>query len=73
MRTMYKYHVDDVKNQHPKLLHCQFGGFLSVRKKDDEKPIIMIGQDECAFKQFLLVKKQWYLPDGATSLNPKDE
>ena len=33
----------------------------------------MIDQDKCIFKQFLLVKKQWYLPDGTTSVNPKEE
>ena len=33
----------------------------------------MIGQDECIFKQYLLVKKQWVLPDGTAAVNPKDE
>ena len=34
----------------------------------------MIGQDECIFKQFLIVKKQWtFLPDGTAAANPKDE
>ena len=33
----------------------------------------MLGQDECIFKQYLQVKKQWYLPDGTTSVNPKGE
>ena len=33
----------------------------------------MIGQDKCIFKQYLLVKKQWVLPDGTTAVNPKEE
>ena len=33
----------------------------------------MVGQDKCIYKQYLLVKKQWYLPDGATKVTPKDE
>ena len=52
--TMYEVHVDELKNNHPKINNSQFGGFLSVRKKECEKPIVMIGQDECVFKQFLL-------------------
>ena len=55
--TMYEFHVDDLNNEYEKLKNAQFGGYLSVRKKDDERPIIMIGQDKCIFKQFLLVKK----------------
>ena len=71
--TMYEFHVDDLNNQHEKLTNVEFGGFLSVRKKENERPIIMIGQDECIFKQFLIVRKQWVLPDGTAALNPKDE
>ena len=50
-----------------------FGGNLSVRKKEDEKPIIMIGQDECIFKQFLFTHKYWALSDGTTPPMPKEE
>ena len=71
--TMFEYHVDDIQNSHPKIDSLPFGDSLSFRKKEEDKPIIMIGQDECIFKQFLLVKKQWYLPDGTTSVNPKGE
>ena len=42
----------------------EFGGNLSVRKKEDEKPIIIFGQDECIFKQFLFSHSHWALPDG---------
>ena len=70
---MYEFHVDDLDNDHKNLKDAQFGGYLGVRKKDEERPIIMIGQDKCIFKQFLLVKKQWILPDGTAAINPKDE
>ena len=49
--TMYEFHVDDINNTHEKLKDTEFGGFLSVRKKSEDRPIIMIGQDECIFKQ----------------------
>ena len=71
--TMHEFHVDDLDNSHEKIEDSDFGGFLSVRKRDEDRPIIMIGQDECIFKQYLLVKKQWILPDGQTAANPKEE
>ena len=48
--TYFEFHVDD----HPHFLesHCAnllFGGNLSVRKRESEKPLILIGQDECIF------------------------
>ena len=70
---MYEVHVDELKNNHPKINNSQFGGFLSFRKNESERPIIMIGQDKCIYKKYLLVKKQWTLPDGTCSVNPKDE
>ena len=44
-----------------------------MRKKTDEKPLILIGQDESIFKQYLLTNSQWALPDGQKALLPKDE
>ena len=58
--TMYEYHVDQLNNSH-KINNQLFGESLSVRKKDEDKPIIMMGQDKCIYKQYLQVKKQWYL------------
>ena len=46
---------------------------LSVKKKPEEKPIIMIGQDKSIFKQFLITAKQWNLPDGSCAINPKED
>ena len=33
----------------------------------------MIEQEEYIFKQFLLVKNKWYLSDGTTAVNAKEE
>ena len=71
--TMYEFHVDDVDNDHRKINSTPYGGNLSVRKKKEDKPVIMIGQDECVFKQYLIVKKQWILHDGTSAVNPKEE
>ena len=71
--TYFEFHIDE----HPNFQHiCTkyiFGGNLSVRKNDDEKPLILIGQDECIFKQYLFSNAQWCLPDGQRAIIPKDE
>jgi hypothetical protein len=36
--------------------HLPFGDHLSVYKGAQDKPLIMLGQDECIFKQFNLTK-----------------
>ena len=69
----YEFHIDDHESFHEKFDEMSFGGNLSVRKNEKDRPIIMIGQDEYIYKQFLLVRKQWTLPDGTTAINPKDE
>ena len=53
--------------------HLPLGGNLSVRKKEEEKALIFIGQDESIFRQFTLTTKQWTLPNGACAPNPKEE
>ena len=37
--TMFEFHVDELNNKHVKIDNLPFGGYLSVRKKSDEKPI----------------------------------
>jgi len=53
--------------------YLQFGGHLSKRKNVRDKPVIMIGQDEAIFKQYLFTSKHWVAPDGTAALSPKDE
>jgi hypothetical protein len=43
----------------------KFGGNLSVRKKQEGKPCIMFGHNQCIFKQYTLTKKHWRAPNGA--------
>ena len=50
-----------------------YGGSLSVRRDKSSKPLIIFGQDEAIFKQFLFRKRQWVGPDGQRPLIPKDE
>ena len=72
--TMFEFHVDDHSSFPDRVQHYpQFGGDLSVRRNKSKKPLIMFGQDECIFKQYLFGNKKWFLPDGTTSLLPKDE
>jgi hypothetical protein len=51
----------------------KYGGKLSVRKAQDEKPLIMFGHDECIFKQYTMTNKSWKAPNGAVVLIPKDD
>ena len=71
--TFFEFHVDDHPTFHQRCRNLPFGGHLSVRKREDEKPLILIGQDESIFKQFAISVKQWALPDGSTSVNPKED
>jgi hypothetical protein len=50
-----------------------FGGKLSVRLQEQERPLLMFGHDEAIFKQYLLTKKAWSGPNGETVLVPKDD
>ena len=37
------------------------------------KPLMILGQDECIFKQYLFTKGVWVMPDGTRQLIPKEE
>ena len=76
--TFFKFHVDNhewLANKWAMLgvEEPQYGGNLSVRGKESEKPIIMFGQDECIFKKNLFSYKHWALPDSTTPPMPKEE
>ena len=71
---MVKYHVDACKVFLEKMKQeTEFGGNLSVRFPDNNKPLIVFGHDECIFKQYTLTKKSWVGPNGKSVLVPKDE
>ena len=69
-----EHHVDD-NPLLPTMLStsCNLGGNLSVRKRSDEKPVLLLGQDESIFKQYQINNKSWTLPDGTTDLVPKSD
>jgi hypothetical protein len=71
--TMVEYHCDTVKNLKPEWITTSLGGNLSVRIPPEQKPLIIFGHDECIFKQFTMVNKQWYGPNRETYVVPKDD
>jgi hypothetical protein len=48
------------------------GGNLSVRFPTGEAPMIHAGQDEAAYKAYLLPKETWTI-DGYQEMRPKEE
>ena len=72
-KHMVEYHVDDHVLFEKKCSSLKYGGLLSVRKPPNKKPIMILGQDECIFKQYIFTSKFWVLPDGTKQLIPKDE
>jgi hypothetical protein len=50
----------------------QFGGNLSVRRDKNKETIIVIGHDECIFRQYALTNKSWVGPQGQKTITPKD-
>ena len=46
---------------------------MSIQIKPTTRPLIINGQDKSIFKQYLLSKKCWVGPDGATQLLPKSD
>ena len=68
-----EYHVDDHIKFQKIGDDLPYGGGLSVRKPHDVKPLMILGQDKCIFKQFIFSKGVWVLPDGTKQLVPKEE
>ena len=73
-----EFHVDDCElfsdwNDWPDEDSKRFGGCLSVRMPEGSKPLIIFGQDECIFKQYIFTKKSWMGPEGQTAMTPKDD
>ena len=72
-KEMYEFHVDDNILFQTRCDDLPYGGNLSVRKPPGTKPLMIIGQDECIFKQYLFTAGYWMMPDGTKQLVPKDE
>ena len=71
--TYIEFHVDDSEYLTKLGSNTQFGGYLSVQRQKNQKPLIIFGQDECIFKQYIFRNKCWMGPNGETPLTPKDE
>ena len=56
--------VDDHIDLQEKCKHLPYGRYLSVRKDPNTKPLIILGQDEAIFKQFVFSKGTWVMEDG---------
>ena len=73
--SMVEYHVDSCPKFHELMENSQFGGNLSVTfTPTPEKPaLIMLGHDECIFKQYQFTNKSWVSDEGTREILPKDE
>ena len=65
--TLFERHTDARK----------YGGNLLVRMGDvwpgETRPLLIVGQDECIFKQYQFRDGHWVTPSGKAALIPKDE
>jgi hypothetical protein len=71
---MVEFHVDDHEFLHDvaeEMGFGLFGGNLSIRKSPDVRPLMIFGQDESAYSQFLFGNRQWVGPKGQRPLLPK--
>jgi len=48
-----------------------FGGSLNIRQTVGDRSLLLIGQDESSYHQFVFSKKQWKGPDGHNFILPK--
>ena len=73
---MVEFHVDCAECFHDRMNadpSTPFGGKLSVRFPKDKKPLMIFGQDECIFKQYIFTRKHWQGRNGEVPLIPKDD
>jgi hypothetical protein len=68
-----EFHVDDhaCMQDFANETYGAIGGNVSVHKAPDKRPLIIFGQDESIFNQFLFNSKQWVGPSGERSILPK--
>ena len=71
-----EFHVDDFQflHEHAATMGLgSYGGTTSVRKPLDVKPLMIFGQDESVYSQFLFGNRQWVGPQGQRALLPKTD
>ena len=57
--TMFEYHVDTHECLDSMVKDTPHGGYLSVRRDKNKKPLVMCGQDECIYKKYQMNIKMW--------------
>ena len=75
-KNMVEFHVDDLDllHEHAATMgFSSFGGNLSVRKALGKKALMIFGQGETVYSQFLLGSRQWVGPLGQRPLLPKTD
>jgi hypothetical protein len=71
---MVEFHVDTCRTFMDQMnKETTFGGNLSVRMLPCERPVIVMGQDECIVKQYSFTRKEWIGPEGEQAITPKDD
>jgi hypothetical protein len=72
---MREYHLDTSKafGDFVSANNKQYGGDLSARLRIDERPDLLVWQDESTFHQYIFSKKQWRGPNGKAFLMLKSE
>ncbi|KAI2503952.1 hypothetical protein MHU86_10518 [Fragilaria crotonensis] len=76
--SMIEFHVNDHDFFHDVAKDMGYGvmgGNLSVRKSESSpsKPLMIFGQDESVFNQYLIGNRQWVGHEGQRALLPKTE
>jgi len=82
--TMCEYHIDAVpdddnvkenngSNVLEKLIAAGYAPTMSIQSSPNDRPLMIVGQDECVFSQFLLRSKMWVGPDKEGPLLPKSD
>jgi hypothetical protein len=66
-----EFHVDEIWDFIGKMEGISLR--MSVRAPQGSKPLMLLGQDEAVFSQFLLGQRQWVGPKGERGLLPKTD
>jgi len=72
--TVFEVHEDRLWYFKDPLIQEEFNGKprqQSIRAEPDQKRLIIIGQDECIFHQYLVNQRAWIGPLGEQSIDPK--
>ena len=70
---MREYYIDTHPILSKYVKNKKMCGDLSVRKSETDRPLIIVGQDECVVKQYSFSSKSWTGKDGEKKLLPKSD